>query len=105
MVRIVVTFELGAECLLTVTAREMNTQRQVSVAMSTLPGPGGAQRQLESGTRTGAPVLGTGVHATVTPAQGPEVAPLPPPDQVEPPGGDRLLGKLRRYFGGDGGQG
>jgi molecular chaperone DnaK len=114
MVKIVVTFELGAECLLTVTARESNTRRQVSVAMSTLPGPGGAQRQLERTTRTSAPDLSTGAHATVTP--GPrdaatpasaKLAPTPHPEPVEPVepveaagrGGDRLLGKLRRLFG------
>ncbi len=74
MVKIVVAFEMGAECLLTVSAREMHTQRQVSVRMSTRPGPGGAQRQVARGTRSGAPAIHGGLHATVTPP-----APRTPP--------------------------
>jgi molecular chaperone DnaK len=103
MVKIGVTFELGAECLLTVTAREMHTQRQVSVHMSTSPGPGGAQRQLESGTRSGAPALSTGIHAALTPPPG-STATAQAPDG---PGraGDRLLGKLRRLLSGEEGPG
>ncbi len=98
MVKIAVTFELGAECLLTVSAKEMHTQRQVSVQLTTRPGPGGVQRRLESGARGGAPELSTGVHAALTPsprAQGEGAVALEG-------GGDRLLGKLRRLFGGEG---
>ena len=39
MVKIAVSFELGAECLLTVTARELNTGRQVQAVMSATGGP------------------------------------------------------------------
>ena len=113
MVKIAVTFELAAECLLTVTAREMATQRQVSVAMTTVPGPGGAARRLANGARGGAPGLSTGVNATVTPPTPriaePAVAPAPaaPGRAAAAPaeGGERLLGRLRRLFGGEDGQG
>ncbi len=50
MVKIAVTFDLGAECLLTVTARELNTGRQVQAVMSTREGPSAARRRLEQGT-------------------------------------------------------
>jgi molecular chaperone DnaK len=94
MVKITVTFELGGECLLAVSAREMHTQRQVSVTMSTSPGPGGARSRLESGARSGAPDLSTGVHtAAIAPPAAPGGAEL---------GGERLLGKLRRFLGGQG---
>jgi molecular chaperone DnaK len=46
MVKIAVTFELGAECLLTVTARELNSNRQVQAVMSAKEGPAAAQRKL-----------------------------------------------------------
>ena len=49
MVKIALTFELGAECLLTVTARELNTGRQVQAVMSTREGPAAARRRLEGG--------------------------------------------------------
>ena len=49
MVKIAITFELGAECLLTVTARELNTGRQVQAVMSTREGPSAARRRLEAG--------------------------------------------------------
>jgi molecular chaperone DnaK len=52
MVKIAVTFELGAECLLTVTARELHTGRQVQAVMSTREGPSAAQRRLERSERT-----------------------------------------------------
>jgi molecular chaperone DnaK len=111
MVKIAVTFELGAECLLTVTAREMHTQRQVSVRMSTTPGPGGAQRQLERGSRSDAPSLHSGVHAAVTPtapgsprpaeaASGEATAAVPASEERT---GERLLGRLRRLLGGEDG--
>jgi molecular chaperone DnaK len=47
MVKIAVTFELGAECLLTVTARELNSGRQVQTVMSPQEGPNAARRRLE----------------------------------------------------------
>ncbi|HSN91509.1 MAG TPA: TIGR02266 family protein [Anaeromyxobacteraceae bacterium] len=54
MVRIAVTFELGAECLLTVTARELNTNRQVQAVMSTREGASAAKRRLQAeGTEPG----------------------------------------------------
>jgi molecular chaperone DnaK len=48
MVRIAVTFELGAECLLTVTARELNTNKQVQAVMSAREGSAAAKRKLEA---------------------------------------------------------
>jgi molecular chaperone DnaK len=54
MVRIAVTFELGAECLLTVTARELNANRQVKTVMSAREGASAAKRRLEAeGTEPG----------------------------------------------------
>jgi molecular chaperone DnaK len=54
MVKIAVSFELGAECLLTVTARELNTGRQVQVVMSAKEGPAAARRKLDDGVARGA---------------------------------------------------
>jgi molecular chaperone DnaK len=112
MVKISVTFELGAECLLSVTARELHTRRQVSVVLSTNPGPGGAHRRLESGTGSGAPSISTGLHATVPAPAGPPAADAPAgapaPDGEEPGAGsgtDGLLGRLKRLFGRGGGGG
>ena len=104
MVKISVTFELGAECLLTVAARELNTQRQVSVLLSTSPGPGGAHRRLESGTGSGAPSISTGLHGTVaSPATGTPPAAEPGAAEAaaveEERGAGRLLGRLKRLFG------
>jgi molecular chaperone DnaK len=48
MVKIAVTFELGAECLLTVTARELHSGRQVQAVMSTKEGPNAARQKLEA---------------------------------------------------------
>jgi molecular chaperone DnaK len=48
MVRIAVTFELGAECLLTVTARELNTNKQVQAVMSAREGAAAAKKRLEA---------------------------------------------------------
>jgi molecular chaperone DnaK len=47
MVKIAVTFELGAEGLLTVTARELNTGRKVQAVMSAKEGPRAARRKLD----------------------------------------------------------
>ncbi|HET7826350.1 MAG TPA: TIGR02266 family protein [Anaeromyxobacter sp.] len=52
MVKIAVTFELGPECLLTVTARELNTGRQVKATMSTREGPAAARRRLDEADGT-----------------------------------------------------
>jgi len=49
MVKIAVSFELGAECLLTVTARELNTNRKVQTVMSAKEGHAAARRKLEQG--------------------------------------------------------
>jgi molecular chaperone DnaK len=49
MVKIAVSFELGAECLLTVTARELNTNRKVQAVMSAKEGHAAARRKLEQG--------------------------------------------------------
>ena len=63
MVKLAVSFELGAECLLTVTARELNTGRQVQSVMSAKEGPSSARRKLDEGLSRGAtgvfPVTGT----------------------------------------------
>jgi molecular chaperone DnaK len=84
MVKIAVTFELGAECLLTVTARELNTGRQVQAVMSTREGPSAARRRLEQGN--GAPE-----HTPAPAAAGAK-------DAAAGPGGG--LGALfRRLFG------
>jgi len=89
MVKIAISFELGPECLLTVTARELNTGRQVQAVMSTREGPSAAQRRLEQGDP------GSGSFAAPPPARsrdGARAAPSP-----EKTG---LLGALlRRLFG------
>jgi molecular chaperone DnaK len=68
MVKIAVTFELGAECLLTVTAREMNTGRSVQALLSTRDGQETVIRKLEAGPTTSAPRLATGTFPVLTPA-------------------------------------
>jgi molecular chaperone DnaK len=93
MVKIAVTFELGPECLLTVTARELNTGRRVQAVMSTREGPSAARRRLEQAVRG------------ETPPEVPAAAgrPLPPDGAGGPaaepqrPGG--LGGLFRRLFG------
>jgi molecular chaperone DnaK len=68
-VEIAVTFELGEECLLTVTARELETRREVRAVISAKEGPAAARRRLE---QTDAAPLQTGsfpaVGATPAPA-------------------------------------
>ncbi|HEY6098007.1 MAG TPA: Hsp70 family protein, partial [Anaeromyxobacter sp.] len=86
MVKIAVTFELGAECLLTVTARERNTGKQVQAVMSTREGARAAKRRLEADGADGVPAA-----AAAQPAARPEPAPS---------GG--LGGVLRKVFGGKG---
>jgi molecular chaperone DnaK len=87
MVKIAVTFELGPECLLTVTARELNTGRQVQAVMSAKEGPNAARRKLE---QAGAEKAQTGSFAV--------------PERTSAGGSDaprpgRVGGLLRRFFG------
>jgi molecular chaperone DnaK len=95
MVKIAVSFELGPECLLTVTARELNTGRQVQAVMSTREGPKAAQRKLEQAgadpaTRTGSfPVPAASDAAPAT----------PPPSPAPVPAGGGIAGFFRRLFG------
>jgi molecular chaperone DnaK len=68
MVKIAVSFELGAECLLTVTARELNTGKQVQAVMSAKEGPSAARRRLEEGTGTDGARMQTGRFPAPAPA-------------------------------------
>jgi molecular chaperone DnaK len=93
MVKIAVTFELGAECLLTVTARELNTGRQVQAVMSAREGPNAARRKLEQAgadpnAKSGSFPVPAASPANVIVTQGVEAA---------APGG--LAGFFRRLFG------
>jgi molecular chaperone DnaK len=77
MVKIALTFELGAECLLTVTAREMNTGRSVRATLSTRDGQETMIRKLGDPAGGGAaPRLATGAFPIVTP---PAAGPADPP--------------------------
>ncbi len=89
MVKIAVTFELGAECLLTVTARELNSGRKVQAVMSTKEGPSAARRRLEEGANAGI----DGAKA--------QTAPFPVPKGAAAAGAARggIAGFLRRLFG------
>ena len=65
MVKIAVTFELGAECLLTVTARELATNRAVRATLSARERP---SKALAAGAaHDPGQHLVTGVHRLVTP--------------------------------------
>jgi molecular chaperone DnaK len=89
MVKIAVGFELGAECLLTVTARDLNSNRQVKAVMSTRDGP-------ESARKTPPAEGGDGrAAAEAAPAASP-VAPVEPPAPATRSG---LGGFIRRLFG------
>ncbi len=94
MVKIAVTFELGAECLLTVKARELNTGRQVQTVMSTKEGPNAARRKLE---QAGVDRVQTGSFAV--PERTPAAVPAPPREVDAPPRPGGLGGFLRRLFG------
>jgi molecular chaperone DnaK len=94
MVKIAVTFELGPECLLTVTARELNTGRQVQAVMSAKEGPNAARRKLE---QAGVERAQTGSFP-VPERTPPSVA---PPPAAAPPRAGGLGGLLRRLFGKD----
>jgi molecular chaperone DnaK len=89
MLKIAVTFELGAECLLTVTARELNTGRQVQTVLSPKEGPNAARRRLEQAD----PSARTGSFP-VPQAEAAAVATQPP---EAPRGG--IGGFFRRLFG------
>jgi molecular chaperone DnaK len=91
MVKIAVTFELGAECLLTVTARELNTGRQVQGVMSAKEGPNAARRKLE---QAGADKVATGSFPVPGRPPGAETV------AADGPAPARGLGGLfRRLFG------
>jgi molecular chaperone DnaK len=83
MVKIAVSFELGAECLLTVTARELNTGRQVQAPFSARGAPSAARQKLDDGESKGA----TGVFPVATTPPGGFPAPKP-----------SKPGPLRRFF-------
>jgi molecular chaperone DnaK len=84
MIKIAVTFELGAECLLTVTAREMNTGRQVQARMSARDTREAVREKLEaSGAAGEAQRLATGTFPLATAPPG--TGPAPPPDPAGAP--------------------
>ena len=93
MVKISVSFELGAECLLTVTARELNTGRQVQAVMSTAEGPAAARRLLE-----GPDPARVQTASFAAPGAAPPAPPVPPAAAPggAPPGG--VGGLLRRLL-------
>jgi molecular chaperone DnaK len=90
MVKIAVSFELGPECLLTVTARELNTGRKVQAPFSARGGPRAAQQKLDDGLSKGA----TGAWPVTTPPSG-----LPLPRTGPAPAGGPLRRLLRRLLG------
>jgi molecular chaperone DnaK len=98
MVKIAVTFELGPECLLTVTARELNTGRKVQAVMSAKEGASAAQRKLEAGNAGATMQTGSFPAPAVTPAPrngaSRGAAPHAPRDDAM-----GVLGVLRRLFG------
>jgi len=86
MIKIAVGFDLGPECLLTVTARELRTHRAVSASFAPRPRP--AHAVSEGAARPEA-------RGLVTTA-----LPLPRPKPAGPrPGG--MLGFFRQFFGRD----
>ncbi len=97
MVKIAVGFELGAECLLTVTARELNTGREVQAVMSAREGAEAARRKLEQGGGADAARAQTGNF----PAPGPgDVAADAGAGGAAVSNGGRALGGLfRKLFG------
>jgi molecular chaperone DnaK len=90
MVKISVSFELGAECLLTATARELNTGRKVQTVMSAKEGHAAARRKLEQ--NAGADGDGARTQGFAVPAANGRA-----PNGATRPGG--LGGFLRRLFG------
>jgi molecular chaperone DnaK len=95
MVKIAVTFELGAECLLTVTARELNTGKQVQAVMSAREGPEAARRRLDQGISRGA--SGTFPMAPRPAADGNGAPHAAPAGAGAPPAG--VAAFLKRLFG------
>ncbi|HEX9241042.1 MAG TPA: Hsp70 family protein, partial [Anaeromyxobacter sp.] len=90
MVKIAVTFELGAECLLTVTARELHSGRQVQAVMSTKDGPNAARQKLEA----------AGADPNARTGSVPVLPPEPATGAAMPPGTAGGLGAfLKRLFG------
>ncbi len=83
LVKIAVTFELGPECLLTVTAREMNTGRQVRATMTARHSLEQVRRRLEEDSEGAAQRLRTGVYAIT--AEGTGARTLAPPGLARPP--------------------
>jgi molecular chaperone DnaK len=106
MVKLAVTFELGAECLLTVTAREMNTGRSVRTRMSAREGQESVLRRLEeSSESTSGQKLATGAYLIQASGGGAagEAGPegtgpgaQEPPARPERPG---LMSRLRKVLG------
>jgi len=90
MVKIAVSFELGAECLLTVTARELNSGRKVQAPFSAKGGPRAAQQKLDDGLSKGA----TGAWPVATTPPGG----MPIPKAAAPAAGP-LRRLLRRLLG------
>ena len=114
MVKIAVTFELGAECLLTVTAREMNTGRSVMARMTTRDGQDTLIRKLEvGGEASAAQRLSTGAYpVAAAPAPAEEGGAAEPPsgagaaeagDPATPAGGQGFWSMMRRLLSGPGG--
>jgi len=88
MVRIAVGFDLGPECLLTVTAREMRTHRVVSASFAPRPRPAHAIRE-------GARPEGSALVTTIRP--------LPAAARQKRPASrpSGMLGFFRQFFGRD----
>ncbi len=101
MVKIALTFELGAECLLTVTAREMNTGRSVQAVLSTRDGQETVIRKLEGGPAAAPGRLATGAFPVVPPAaEEPGPAAVAVSGQpAEPAGGAGFWAMVRRLLG------
>jgi molecular chaperone DnaK len=101
MVKIAVTFELGAECLLTVTARELNTRRSVQAVMSAKEGAAAARRKLEEGTSAARVQTGTfpAPGATPAPAPAPARTAASAAEAEAQEGAPWLGGLLRKIFG------
>jgi molecular chaperone DnaK len=94
MVKMAVTFELGPECLLTVTARELNTGRKVQAVMSAKEGPNAARRKLEQATSGPVPQTGSFPAPDPTPA----ATAVPSPGDGAAPKAGRLSTFLRRLL-------
>jgi molecular chaperone DnaK len=91
MVKIAVGFELGAECLLTVTARDLHSNRQVKAVMSTRDSAEAVKKKL-------AAEGGDGKAAAARPPAG-AAAPAPRASSAEPASPSGFGGFFRRLFG------